>query len=75
MDDKWLLLIGGALVLGLLLLKRRGNNTAIIAPRSYVLRPRRQQPANYVNEETLDITWNEDGLPTKVVIHRKAQMS
>lgn len=30
---------------------------------------------NYLNEEVMDITYNDDGLPVKVIIHRKAVMS
>lgn len=29
-------------------------------------------PASYTNEETTDITWNEEGLPIRIIVHRKA---
>lgn len=28
--------------------------------------------ATYANEESWEITWNEDGLPEKIVVHRNA---
>jgi hypothetical protein len=29
-------------------------------------------PATYENEERCEIIWNEDGLPTEIIIHRRA---
>ena len=37
----------------------------VVAPES--------SPRQYVNEETWDIDWSEDGLPKKVTIHRNAR--
>lgn len=32
-----------------------------------------QEPiATYANEESWEITWSPDGLPTKIVVHRNA---
>ena len=31
-----------------------------------------QAAATYNNEESWDITWNPDGLPEKIVVHRNA---
>lgn len=36
------------------------------------LRPISKRAHHYTNEETWDIEWSDDGLPTKVVIHRNA---
>jgi hypothetical protein len=44
-------------------------------PESYPLPPRGTgllSPTSYINEETTDITWNDDGLPVRIVRHRKA---
>ena len=82
------LLIGatlGAAVAGILfyVIKRRSRaSPAAQRPSSYptarplMLKPR-SQPARvpagtYENAEEWDITWNREGLPTKVVIHRNA---
>jgi len=46
---------------------------ALVAPPADVPAPRSAVPAgNYVNEESWDIEWNKDGLPSKVTIHRNA---
>ncbi|MBA7555202.1 hypothetical protein ES705_47858 [subsurface metagenome] len=34
--------------------------------------PHQPPAATYANEESWDITWNEDGLPEKIVVHRNA---
>ncbi|GAI95824.1 unnamed protein product, partial [marine sediment metagenome] len=36
------------------------------------LTPYQPPAATYANEESWDIDWNEDGLPTKIVVHRNA---
>ncbi|GAI97439.1 unnamed protein product [marine sediment metagenome] len=66
MDGKGLILFGliGAILL-LPILLRRGL--------AYHLVPVKQpQPATYTNEEVWEVEWNEEGLPSKVVIHRRA---
>ena len=66
-----LALLIGLGVFGLLFLASRNNSAQA---------PIRLQPAGtlarrYVNEETWEIDWNEDGLPKKVTIHRDARES
>jgi len=34
--------------------------------------PRQAPVATYANEESWEISWNEDGLPEKIVVHRNA---
>ena len=60
----------GLLGIGLLLIlsKPAAPATSMGAP----LRLRPAQSRTYQNEETWEITWNEDLLPTKVTIHRNA---
>jgi len=38
----------------------------------WLFKGRQQIAGTYHNAETWDVTWSEDGLPTKVVIHRDA---
>ena len=50
-------------------------------PKSYItdieepgkgLVPYQAPVATYANEESWDISWNQDGLPEKIVVHRNA---
>lgn len=82
-DSEKAILIFGLLGLGLLFLfTRGGSNSRYSEEASYPdeesiaiplkLKPISKRAHHYTNEETWDISWSEDGLPTKVVIHRKA---
>jgi hypothetical protein len=47
----------------------------VIEPVSYTVMPATSPSptqATYENEERCEIVWNEDGLPTEIIIHRKA---
>lgn len=74
------ILIFGLLGLGLLFLfTRRSSSSRYSEEADYPeesiaipLRPISKKAHHYTNEETWDITWSEDGLPAKVVIHRNA---
>jgi len=56
--DNSLVIIGAVLVIALLL---------------WMLMKSRQAPSTqYQNEESWDVAYNEDGLPTKITIHRNA---
>ena len=71
MKDSFGLILFGVIGLGLLyLLTRKSSSFGVQSdePISLQLRPTRR----YFNTETWDITWNEDGLPAKVTIHRDA---
>lgn len=48
------------------LMKKKSNSQPLVR------RPAILAAGNYVNAEEWDITWNKEGLPTKVVIHRNA---
>lgn len=47
----------------------KGNNKAIQQSQTLI---RGITPGSYTNEETTEITWNDDGFPVKIVRHRKA---
>jgi len=69
-NTKQLLIIGGiALLLVVFLTSRR---SVAASPGSF--HPVLVKPglATYSNEETWDVQYNSDGMPTKVTIHRKA---
>ena len=38
----------------------------------FILRNRASPTGKYLNEETWDVQYSPDGLPTKIVIHREA---
>jgi len=58
MSDKTLLIIGAVLVIGLILW--------------FVIKRRQTPVAQYQNEESWEVSYNSDGMPTKIVIHRDA---
>jgi len=71
MKDSFGIIFFGIVGLGLLyLFTRKSSNFGMQSdePISLQLRPTRR----YFNTETWDISWNEDGLPAKVTIHRDA---
>jgi len=59
--------------LGLLLFFALGRRSTPVETAVIKARPQGSLPREYVNEETWDITYSEDGLPIKVVIHRNAR--
>ncbi|MBA7623229.1 hypothetical protein ES703_30622 [subsurface metagenome] len=49
--------------------------SVVVEPVSYTVYPDSSPspaPATYENEEKVDIVWNEEGLPTEIIIHRRA---
>ena len=58
MSDKTLLIIGAVIVIGLILW--------------FVIKNKQTPAAQYLNEESWDVAYNSDGLPTKITIHRNA---
>lgn len=70
MDGKGLILFGllGAILL-LPILLRRGETGYHLVP------VRRSQPATYTNKEVWEVEWNEEGLPSKVIISRHAEQT
>ncbi len=66
-DDKLgllLLLLVGAVVLVVLFTRRGGSGYLPVVGGH-----------QYTNEETWDIEWNPDGLPSRVTIHRNAHQT
>ena len=74
--NKDLLILLGLTGLGLYFIFRNRSSPTPSLHRSFrTLQPVRRQtgsPSSYKNTETMDIKWNSDGLPVKVVIHRDA---
>lgn len=71
-DDSGATLVLGLIGLGLLLLWANSRQGAG-AVQSYSAQPASIKPSkSYDNEEIREITYNDDGLPTRIVIHRHA---
>ena len=53
----------------------RPHQPNVIDAPSYTVReaPPQQPASTYVNEESWEIEWNEEGLPTRIIVHRNAQ--
>jgi len=69
----WLVLgVGVVIVAALFLFTRKpGQTTSLVAQQQatrWVPVPTRR----YINTETTEITWNDDGYPVKIVRHRDA---
>ena len=87
-NSKWGILIIAGLLVGLFFLTKKNNPAQTyyepyqpqpepIPPSPVKFRPiatpvTTNEGHRYRNSETWDIVWNEDGLPSKVTIHRDA---
>lgn len=79
MDDK-AVIIFGLLGLGLLFMLTRGSSNRHSSYSESIALPfkptnRVSEGHHYKNKEVREITYNEDGLPTRIVIHRDARVS
>lgn len=78
MDNRKAILIFGLLGLGLLFMLTRGSRTESYSEESVALpfRPAsRVGGRRYINTKEWNITYNEDGLPVKIVKHVEAEVT
>lgn len=66
------LLLFGILGLGLLYVFTKSTSSNLGTRSNEPIQLQLKPARRYQNSETWDITWNEDGLPSKVTIHRDA---
>jgi len=45
----------------------------VIDAPSYSVGPPQQPASTYLNEETWEVEWSSEGLPTRITVHRNAQ--